>query len=79
MRVFVPISIVFSSLLYSWPAHAYLDGGSAAMVTQLIIGAIAGFGAWFGLRLQSIRSLFGRRPVEKQENTDDLHDDQPTS
>ena len=69
MRISLPISVVFASLLYSLPAHAYLDGGSAAMITQLIIGAIAGFGAWFGLRFQFVRSFFGKRSSEKQNNT----------
>ncbi len=40
------------------PAHAYLDPGSASMIVQMIIGAVAGVGIAVKLYWHKIKGFF---------------------
>ncbi len=42
------------------PAHAYLDPGSASMIVQMIIGAIAGVGIAVKVYWHKIKGFFDR-------------------
>lgn len=42
------------------PAHAYIDPGSAAIVTQMVIGAFAATSAYIGHKFKLFRNLFSR-------------------
>ncbi len=42
------------------PAHAYLDPGSASMIVQMIIGAVAGVGIAVKLYWHKIKGVFDR-------------------
>ena len=44
----------------STPVFAYLDGGTVTMITQIIVGSIAGISAYVGLRFYSVRAYFRR-------------------
>lgn len=41
-------------------AHAYLDGGSASMLVQLLLGGVAGAAAIVKLYWYKIRSFFSK-------------------
>lgn len=56
------------------PAYAYLDPGSAAIVTQLLIGAFAAASAYLGHKFELFKKLFSRGDRRKP-RTDDSEDD----
>lgn len=54
------IVTVFSTVMTS-PAHAYLDPGTASLILQSTIGAIAGALVFGKLYLMKIRNFFVRQ------------------
>jgi hypothetical protein len=69
MKIFITILAMFFSTI--GPAHAYLDGGSASMILQLIAGGIAGLSAFFYLRVQSLRDFISRLFGTQKRNQDE--------
>lgn len=64
----VPPAIVL--VLFSSPAHAYLDPGTGAMIVQLVIGAIAVAGVTLKVYWHKFLSLFSHHRQNKQDNED---------
>ena len=65
MDIFVVAAI---SLIFSTPAHAYLDGGTISFLLQCLIGGLAVMVASFSLFWKKIINFFsGNKKEEKSE------------
>lgn len=63
--------IAIALLTLHRPAFAYLDPGSAAMITQMIMGCIAAAGVFLSHKFQLFRRFFGRRKKDEAEQEND--------
>jgi len=70
----ITIFILFSLLLSTQPAHAYLDPGTGSMMLQLLLGGIAGALLVGKMYFRKIKLFFagvlGRQP-QGQDSTDE--------
>ena len=66
MKFFLIIIIYFFSLITS--SYAYLDPGSASIILQSILGAIAAVGATIGLYWKKIKNVFFKIFRKKKDN-----------
>jgi O-antigen/teichoic acid export membrane protein len=53
-------------IVTSEPAHAYLDPGTASIVLQAVVGAVAAAGLFFRTHLYRLFSLFRRTEKAKE-------------
>ena len=53
-------------IVTSGPAHAYLDPGTASIVLQAVVGAVAAAGLFFRTHLYRLFSLFRRTEKAKE-------------
>jgi hypothetical protein len=58
-------------IVMSGPAHAYLDPGTASIMLQAVVGAIAAAGLFFRNHIYRFFSLF-RRPEKAKGTTDSM-------
>lgn len=63
------VYIVFL-LIYSSQVFAYLDPGSASLIIQGLIAAIASSLAFVSLYWSKLKSFFGKKTDNKEENTE---------
>lgn len=67
IRLFILVAGVF--LLLHKPAYAYLDPGTASIILQVVVGAVAAAGLFFRAYLARFFSLF-RRPAKNDPGSD---------
>jgi len=60
--------VLFLLLVYSKPAHAYLDPGSGSVVLQILLGGVAGVILVVKLFWHRLLSIFGIRKEDKEES-----------
>lgn len=58
------LAMVF--VLMAWPAHAYIDPGSASIILQAIVGGLAAGAFALKLYWQRVRRFFGFKPKESE-------------
>jgi len=56
---------IFSCLIFSSPAFAYLDAGTGSMLIQLILGGIAGLAVFLKLSWKWILAKLGINKANK--------------
>ena len=66
MKFFLIIIIYYFTFITS--SYAYLDPGSASIILQSILGAIAAVGATIGLYWKKIKNLFFKIFRKKKNN-----------
>jgi hypothetical protein len=60
--------VLFLLLVYSRPAHAYLDPGSGSVVLQILLGGVAGVILVVKLFWHRLLAIFGIRKEDKEES-----------
>lgn len=66
--------VAIAMLTLHKPAFAYLDPGSAAMITQLIIGTIAAVGTYLGHRFRVLQRMLGLGKKDQEEKPEKVSD-----
>lgn len=56
MKIFLTTFIIYASLIV--PSYSYLDPGSASIILQTILGAIAAIGTTIGIYWKKFKSFF---------------------
>ena len=54
---------------------AYLDPGSGSMILQLVLAALLGLGIFVRIQWRKIKSLFGRKNTNDDDEGDDGDDE----
>lgn len=71
MRIFPAlICVTVIGLLFTTPAHAYLDPGTGSMVFQAAIALFLGAAATGKLWWHKVKSLFSGKSSRKSDNND---------
>ena len=78
MILLFTILSVLGSILWTQRAYAYLDPGTASMITATIAGGVAGLLVASKMFMGRIRSFFGlkEKEEEKKEENESLKEDE---
>lgn len=53
-------------LIFSRPAHAYIDPGTGSMVLQMVLAGLAGLGLALKVFWHRLMTFFGKKPKEPE-------------
>lgn len=73
LRQSIAVSILVAT---SAPAHAYLDGATASIALQAVIGFFAAWGLYSRRAVGWVKGLFGIKPKEPVEAAETLDADE---
>lgn len=66
MKIRLSIAAVGLILLFQRPAHAYIDPGTASIILQAVVGAVAAAGLFFRSHLGRLWSFVRRRAARDE-------------
>lgn len=61
------VAVLTGSMVMTAPAHAYLDGATASIVLQAIIGFFAAWGLYSRRAIGWVKNLFKRTPDQSEQ------------
>lgn len=61
------LAIAAGSMVMTAPAHAYLDGATASIVLQAMIGFFAAWGLYSRRAIGWVKNLFKRTPEQPEQ------------
>ena len=59
-KVIILLIALFLQIIFTNPAHAYIDPGTGSMIVQAVIAAVAAVSVSIGIFWRRIRSFFDR-------------------